>query len=208
MTSNRLELLIGTGNRGKAAEIQRALGDLGISFLTLADLDRAQTVNESGVTYEENAILKAKGYARQSGHWTLADDSGLEVDALDGAPGVLSARFAGTTATDRNRIEFLLAQLAPATNRAARFVSVVALSDPTSRVVNVECGVCEGEIIDSPCGNSGFGYDPIFIPHGFNATFGELSSDIKDAVSHRGKALRAMRTFLAQAMTDLLITQT
>src|SRR5258706_16337929 len=108
MTESRLELLLGTANRAKTDEIRHVLGDLGIQFLTLERLSKAQTVKETGASYEENAILKAESYSRQSGLWTLADDSGLEVDALHGAPGILSARFAGTAATDRDRINFLL----------------------------------------------------------------------------------------------------
>ena len=198
MNSHHLDLLLGTANRAKAAEIRRALRDLGIRIHTLEDLKETEAVDESGVTYEENAILKAKAYAKKTSLWTLADDSGLEVDALDGAPGVFSARFAGLEASDRDRIDFLLAQLGPSENRAARFVSVVVLCDPDSRVVKVESGICEGAIIDSPRGTNGFGYDPIFAPRGFKETFGELSSDIKDAISHRARALLAMRAFLTK----------
>jgi len=201
-----LELLLGTHNPGKASEISRALSGLGIHFLTLEDFPQVQTVRESGETYEENAILKAKAYAQQCGLWTLADDSGLEVMALDGAPGVLSARYAGAAASDSNRIAFLLEALArrSTSNRVARFTSVVALVDAHSRVINVEYGLCEGTIIDSPRGNHGFGYDPIFVPQGFDDTFAELSSETKDAISHRGKALQAMRHFLGQLIASNL----
>ena len=201
-----LELLLGTHNAGKAAEIRDALGDLGIHFLTLEHFLQAQPVKESGATYEENAILKAKAYSQQCGLWTLADDSGLEVEALDGAPGVFSARYAGTGASDRDRIDLLLEQLArtSAADRAARFVSVVALADSQSKVIKVEYGVCEGTIIDSPRGSNGFGYDPIFVPRGFNTTFAELSCDTKDVISHRGKALRAMRAFLTELISSNL----
>jgi XTP/dITP diphosphohydrolase len=200
--SRPLELLLGTANRAKTVEIRRALRDLDIHFKTLQDLNYSKTVNESGATYEANARLKAEAYSRQSGLWTLADDSGLEVDALDGAPGIFSARFAGIAASDRDRISVLLEQLGGDQQSAARFVSVVALSNPAAQVVKVECGICEGTIIDSPRGENGFGYDPIFIPLGFNATFGELASETKDDISHRGKALRAMHTFLAQLIAQ------
>jgi XTP/dITP diphosphohydrolase len=195
-----LRLLLGTHNQGKAIEISNVFRDLGINFFTLRAFPQAQTVKETGATYEENAILKARGYARQSGLWTLADDSGLEVDALDGAPGVLSARYAGAGASDKDRIDLLLEQLSDSTpdKRTARFVSVVALADSNASVVKVEYGVCEGTVVESPRGTNGFGYDPIFVPRGFSATFAELPSETKDVISHRGKALEAMRGFLAQ----------
>ena len=193
-----LKLLLGTYNQGKATEISNVLRDLDINFSTLKSFPQAQPVKEAGATYEENAILKAQGYARQSGLWTLADDSGLEVDALDGAPGVLSARYAGAGASDRDRIDLLLEQLSTCApdKRAARFMSVVALADSNARVVKVEYGVCEGTIVESPRGTNGFGYDPIFVPQGYTETFAELPSAIKDVISHRGKALEAMRSFL------------
>ena len=201
-----LELLLGTHNPGKASEISRALGGLGIKFLTLEDFRQVETVEESGKTYEENAILKARAYARQCGLWTLADDSGLEVVALDGIPGVFSARYAGAGASDSDRIAFLLAEMArrSTSDHTARFISVVALVDAQSQLINVEYGLCEGTIIDSPRGNHGFGYDPIFVPQGFDATFAELSSETKDAISHRGKALQAMRHFLGQLIASNL----
>jgi XTP/dITP diphosphohydrolase len=198
MTQPKLEILLGTGNPGKTAEICVALQDLGIHFLTLNDFPQALAVEESGVTYEENAILKATDYARQFGCWTLADDSGLEVDALGGAPGVLSARYAGTDASDADRIDLLLDQIAaaPIDKRQARFVCALVLADSSSRVIHVAHGVCEGTITTAPRGGNGFGYDPIFIPYGYDATFGELPPDIKDVISHRGKALIQMRGFL------------
>lgn len=206
MTETKLELLLGTGNFGKRAEISGALRDLGIHFLSLEHVLHAEPVKESGATYEENAILKARAYAQEFGSWTLADDSGLEVEALCGAPGVFSARYAGAGTSDSDRISLLLAQLAgaPVNNRRARFVSSLALADSNSRVINVARGVCEGTISDSPRGGHGFGYDPIFIPHGFIATFGELPDDVKNAISHRGKALRTMRAFLTELISSNL----
>jgi XTP/dITP diphosphohydrolase len=201
-----LKLLLGTYNAGKAVEISGVLKDLGIGFLTLGDFSQAQTVEESGATYEENAVLKAQGYAQQSGLWTLADDSGLEVDALGGAPGVLSARYAGAGAADADRVELLLKQLAvrSASDRSARFICVIALADSSARIIKTAYGVCEGSIIDSPRGTNGFGYDPIFRPQGFSSTFAELPSETKDAISHRGKALAAMRRFLVQLIVSNL----
>lgn len=196
----KLKLLLGTYNAGKALEISSGLRDLGIAFFTLGDFSQVQTVEESGATYEENAILKAQGYARQTGLWTLADDSGLEVDALSGAPGVLSARFGGAGASDSDRIARLLSELEGISpeNRRARFVSAIALADSAAKVMKVERGICVGTIIDSARGSNGFGYDPIFVPHGFTSTFAELPADTKDAISHRGQALQAMHRFLEQ----------
>lgn len=199
-----LKLLLGTYNAGKAVEISSVLKDLGIEFSSLRDFPQVQIVEESGSTYEENAILKAQGYARQTALWTLADDSGLEVDALGGAPGVWSARYAGAGAADGDRIVRLLGELEgiPASDRTARFVSVVALTDSAAKLVRVERGICEGSIIDSARGSNGFGYDPIFVPQGFMSTFAELPAETKDVISHRGKALQAMQHFLTQLITS------
>jgi XTP/dITP diphosphohydrolase len=193
-----MQLLIGTRNRGKAKEISALLGNLSFIFLTLNDFPDAPEVAEAGSTYEDNAILKAESYARHCGVLTLADDSGLEVSALNGAPGVLSARYAGEGASDGDRVNLLLAQLTniPDVGRRARFVSVVALAHPENGIMRTETGICEGSIIASPRGSNGFGYDPIFVPEGFESTFGELPSTIKDRISHRGKALEAMASFL------------
>ena len=204
LSEKYLKLLIGTHNVGKAIEISHVLEDLKLTFLTLRDIKVTQPVPESGRTYEENAILKAEGYARQSGLLTLADDSGLEVDALNGAPGVFSARYSGPAASDRDRIDLLLAQLErnPRSKRTARFVSVVALASPDAGVIKTEYGTCEGTIIDSPRGTNGFGYDPIFVPEGFNVTFAELPSTTKDVISHRGRALHAIKQFMMQLITQ------
>ena len=196
------DLLIATGNTGKAAEIRVLLGNLPISLRTLIDFPNVRPVVESGNTYEENAVLKARSYARQTALFALADDSGLEVEALGGAPGVISARYAGQGASDNDRVAFLLRELAnaPSANRSARFVCVIALADSTSAIVDVESGVCEGQIIDEPRGANGFGYDPIFIPQGFDKTFAELPNKIKNDISHRGRALQAARAFLERLL--------
>jgi XTP/dITP diphosphohydrolase len=193
-----MKLLIGTRNRGKAEEIANIFSGLNLKFLTLNDFSNVEEVEESGNTYRENAILKAEGYARQCGVLTLADDSGLEVNALNGAPGVRSARYAGEGASDQDRLAYLLAEVAkvPNADRGARFVSVVALAQPENGFLRSQTGICEGSLVDSPRGTNGFGYDPIFVPTGFDATFGELPSSIKDKISHRGKALAALRPFL------------
>ncbi|HXM34348.1 MAG TPA: RdgB/HAM1 family non-canonical purine NTP pyrophosphatase [Pyrinomonadaceae bacterium] len=199
-----LDLLIATGNAGKVAEIRAVLGDLPINFRTLTDFPEIGPVEESGSTYEENAVLKARAYAQQTGLWALADDSGFEVKALAAAPGVFSARYAGEGASDSDRIAFLLRQLdrVSSMDRDARFVCVAALADSTSSLVNVEYGVCEGLVIDNPRGEDGFGYDPIFVPEGFDKTFAELPRDVKNAISHRARALHLMRPFLEQLVAS------
>jgi XTP/dITP diphosphohydrolase len=200
--STPLDLLIATGNIGKLVEMRVLLGQLPINLMTLKDFPGILEVEESGATYEENAVLKAKGYAQQTGLWALADDSGFEVEALGRAPGVISARYAGAGASDRDRIDFLLGQLDDASDRRARFMCVAALADATGMIASITQGVCEGRVIDEVRGGNGFGYDPIFIPQGFEQTFAELNSDIKNNISHRAKALHAMRPFLEQLIRE------
>lgn len=168
------------------------------------------TVAETGNTYEDNATLKALAYAEQTGICAIADDSGLEVEALDGRPGVLSARFGGADASDENRTQKLLRELLdqPDRERTARFVCCIVFAGWSSgsrltaagaeapRVLNVSLGVCEGTIAREPRETLGFGYDPVFIPTGFTETFGELSADVKARLSHRAKALSDTRMFL------------
>jgi XTP/dITP diphosphohydrolase len=193
------ELLIATGNKGKVAEFQSLLASLPLRLRGLAEFPAIGEVEETGSTFSDNAVLKASAYARGTGLWTLADDSGLEVDSLGGAPGVFSARYGGVGADDARRIELLLGELSQyaGQERRARFVCVIAIADPVGRIANVSTGRCEGLIADSPRGTQGFGYDPIFVPHGFDQTFGELSPNIKHGISHRALALRKARTFLA-----------
>jgi len=203
MKSTRL--LIGTNNSGKAVEIAGVLSDLDLTFVSLGDFKDVEEIAETGETYEENATLKAEGYARQFGLLTLADDSGLEVAALNGAPGVLSARYAGVGVSDSDRIQRLLSEISAqgSTDRSARFVSVVALADSKGELIRLERGICEGKIIEAPRGNTGFGYDPIFIPDGFDLTFGELSATTKDVISHRARALQQMREFVIHYQHEL-----
>ena len=193
-------LLIATRNPGKVREIESILADSGWSFTSLQSFPGVDTPAESGATYAENAILKARFYSLATGMCALADDSGLEVEALAGAPGVYSARYAGDNASDADRRTLLLSELAkiPNVNRRARFIAVVAISDAQSSVLNVSEGICEGSIIFSPRGNGGFGYDPLFVPDGYNETFAELSEDIKNRISHRARALLKTRDFLSQ----------
>ena len=191
-------LVIATRNRGKLLELRAMIRDLPLVLLDLHSFPSIQTIPETGTTFAENASLKAAGYAVQIGDMTLADDSGLEVDALGGAPGVLSARYAGNGASDAERVGKLLTELSPVKypERTARFVSVIAIADREGAILNVSQGVCEGRIAATPRGRNGFGYDPVFIPRGFDQTFAELPPLLKNRISHRGKALAAVTNFL------------
>ncbi len=192
------ELLIATGNKGKVAELRQLLAGLTLRLRDLAEFPRALEVEETGQTFAVNAALKAQGYAGQTGLWTLADDSGLEVEALGGAPGVYSARYGGEGLTDADRVNRLLGELArvDAKDRRARFVCVIAIADPLGHVRNLSTGTCEGRIVHAPRGTHGFGYDPVFLPDGFEQTFGELPAEIKQDISHRARALKAASSFL------------
>lgn len=192
------ELLIATHNQGKVREFASLLSDMPVRLRGLAQFAHVVEVDETGATFAENAALKARSYAAQTGVWTLADDSGLEVDALGGAPGVFSARYGGEDASDADRIARLLSELAQTRDdaRRARFVCAIAIAHPATATLDIFTGACEGHIAPHPRGAHGFGYDPLFIPEGYTETFGELTGDIKDLLSHRARALRAARTFL------------
>ena len=193
------ELLIATGNGGKIAEFRSLLAPLPLELRTLKEFPGIGEVEETGRTFSENAVLKATVYGRQSRLWTLADDSGLEVDALGGAPGLYSSRYGGPGLTDSQRVERLLEELAqlPQRERRARFVCVVAIADGMGRIGNISTGSCEGRIAIAPRGTEGFGYDPVFLPDGFDQTFGELPAAIKLNISHRALAIKAAYSFLA-----------
>ena len=198
------ELLIATSNEGKAREISRILRPLPMQIRSLRDFPLLHLVDETAETYEENAIAKAIGYAAQTGLYALADDSGLEVDALAGRPGFLSARYGGIALSDVDRNQKLLTSLAhiDGSKRAARFVSVAVLAKPSEdtttkgTVLAVERGICEGRIALTQRGDHGFGYDSIFIPNGYHESFGELTDSIKDKISHRAQSMLRMRAFL------------
>ncbi|HEY0384535.1 MAG TPA: XTP/dITP diphosphatase [Pyrinomonadaceae bacterium] len=192
------QLLIATFNAGKVREFASLLVTLSLRLHSLDEFPAIREVAETGATFAENAILKAEGYARQTQLWTLADDSGLEVQALDGAPGVLSARYAGPQATDAERIALLLDELAKTNDeqRRARFICNIAVADPDGQVLKLVEGICEGHLARAPRGTNGFGYDPVFIPEGYQQTFGELPVEVKKSVSHRARALAAASTFL------------
>jgi XTP/dITP diphosphohydrolase len=192
------ELLIATSNAGKVREALPLLDGLPLRWRSLAEFPGIAEVEETGATFAENAALKATAYAAQTGLWTLADDSGLEVDALGGAPGIFSARYGGKGASDAERIARLLDELSRTgdSERRARFVCVIAIADPDARLVNTSTGTCEGSIAFAPRGEGGFGYDPVFIPDGYQESFGELPPELKQRISHRARALGAARSFL------------
>ena len=191
-------LLVATRNEGKLEELRQLLDDLPLELYGLTDFPDVETVPETGETFIENASLKATGYAMQTGLLTLADDSGLEVHALGGAPGIRSARYAGESASDADRTARLLAELSniPAAKRSARFVAAVAIATSEGQILNVSVGTCEGHIDFAPHGSGGFGYDPVFIPSGYDKSFAELESAIKNQISHRARALSGTREFL------------
>ncbi len=201
-----LNLLVGTQNPGKQREYRDLLAGLPVQWLFPADLGLADfTPDESGTTFEENARRKALAYARAANLPALTDDSGLEVDALDGAPGVLSARYAGPDAMDEDRYRKLLAVLAdvPDSQRTARFVCVVALGLPAGEVYTAR-GVLEGSIGREPRGTEGFGYDPVFVlPPPDGRHLAELPAAEKHAISHRGRALQAFKPRLLELLADL-----
>lgn len=192
-------LLIATKNPAKVREYSRLLQGIPYEIVTLAEEGIYQVVDETGETLEENATLKAKSYACQSNLLTLADDSGLEVDALGGEPGVLSARFAGEGASDNERIDYLLAKLTgiPWEERTARFRCIIAIASPQGEVELCQ-GECRGIIAFEPKGENGFGYDPIFYLHRLEKTMAELTMDEKNEVSHRGQAVRKACRVLEQ----------
>jgi XTP/dITP diphosphohydrolase len=191
-------LLLATRNRGKLREYRSLLADLPFEWVLLQEVGLHHlAVPEIGATFEENARLKAVAYARASGLLTLADDSGLEVDALGGGPGVRSARYAGARASDAERTRKLLAALEGEPDRAARFRCVVAIATPAGEVQTAE-GVCVGRIGYEPRGEHGFGYDPVFVLAGREETMAQLPVAEKNAVSHRARALAAARPILAR----------
>ncbi len=189
-------LVIATRNQDKAREIAAMLADLPFEFASLLDYPDAPEVEETGATFAQNAVLKARAYAGYTGELTLADDSGLEVDALDGAPGVLSSRFAPT---DPERIAKLLDLMkdVPDGRRSARFRCAAAIADPAGRVETCEDTV-EGLIAPEPKGDNGFGYDPVFYLPGLGKHMAQLSPDEKNAISHRGRAIRKAKQLLTR----------
>jgi XTP/dITP diphosphohydrolase len=192
------DLLLASQNAGKLAEMKILVAGLPFRVLGPRDVGIEEAPEETGTTFLENAILKARYYAGRSGRLTVADDSGLSVDALDGGPGLFSSRFGGEGASDDDRNRLLLKKLegVPADRRTARFTSAVAVARGSDVLFTVQEAV-EGLIADHPRGGNGFGYDPLFFYPPFGRTFGECPHEEKDRVSHRGKAFARLRTFLA-----------
>ncbi|HWE92943.1 MAG TPA: RdgB/HAM1 family non-canonical purine NTP pyrophosphatase [Tepidisphaeraceae bacterium] len=194
-------MLIATGNAGKVKEFRAMLGSDRFVWHDLSEFPAHVPVPETGETFHDNACLKAAGYAKQAATWALADDSGLEVDALGGKPGVHSARWAqlsGTGSGDADNNATLLKQLegVPDDRRTARFVCVLALSDPAGNIVLTARDTVEGRILHAPRGNNGFGYDPLFLIDSLGNTTAELPPEKKHEISHRGKALRRLRVMM------------
>ena len=191
------KLLIASRNQKKKKELQQILSELNFELLSLDELPPLPEVEEDGQTFAENAIKKAVTVAQQTGMLTLADDSGLVVDALQGAPGVFSARYSGAQSNDeKNNRKLLTAmQNIADSDRTARFICVIALAKPDGNVQTVE-GSCEGMIDRTLKGSEGFGYDPLFIPTGFELSFAQLSPQIKNTISHRAKALALIKPIL------------
>jgi non-canonical purine NTP pyrophosphatase (RdgB/HAM1 family) len=194
-----LKLLLATGNLKKLKEIEEILKDLPVECLTLRDFPGIREVEETGKTFEENAGIKALGYAGQTGLLTLGEDSGICCDALDGAPGVFSARFCGESKSDDANNEKLLAMMnhVPEGRRTAYYESSIALAEP-GKLVGVVKGQVHGMIARSLSGSGGFGYDPLFFYPPFGKTFGEVSSEMKHSVSHRGQALGRFRALFQE----------
>lgn len=199
-------LLLATRNEGKVREFRALLAGLPVPIETLASHPEAGDLEETGKGFEENARLKASAAARSTGLWALGEDSGLMVDALGGAPGVLSARYAGVHGDDRANNAKLIRDLQGVQDRTARYVCAVALARPDGDVVAVAQGTCEGHVVEEPRGAGGFGYDPYFVAAGESRTNAELDPEEKDAISHRGQALRSMvpllRVYLATSGAD------
>ena len=176
-----MELLIATRNAGKVAELEKLLAGLPVSLRGLNDFSNVPEAEETGATFAENAQIKARFYAARTGLFALADDSGLEVEALGGAPGIFSARYAGDAASDRERREKLLRELDATgdAERRARFVCAIAIADAGGEIKHLAEGACEGKIARAAAGANGFGYDALFIPDNYAQTFGELPDELK-----------------------------
>jgi XTP/dITP diphosphohydrolase len=192
------KILLATNNPGKIAELRSMIAELPFEICGIADFPDIVEVEETGSTIGENARLKATGYALQTGVTAMADDSGLEVDGLDGRPGVLSARYGGEGTSFEKKMKMLLGELekADSPDRSAQFSCAIAISDENGRILFESEGICRGRIALSPIGTGGFGYDPIFVPDGYEQTFGELSGAVKHNISHRSRAFSQIIPFL------------
>jgi len=192
-----MKIVLATGNQGKVRELKDILSDLDVEILSLQDFPEIGEIIEDGATFEENAVKKAKAVCEATGLTAVADDSGLEVDYLDGAPGIYSARFAGESKNDLDNNLKLLSMLedVPDEKRTARFRCVIAISTPCGELYTAE-GACDGVIGREMKGNKGFGYDPLFYLPEYGQTFAELPPEIKNKISHRGRALAKAKAVL------------
>lgn len=188
------KLILASRNKNKIEEMKQLVAHLGIEVFSALDFPELEEVEEDKPTLEGNALKKARYVHQKTGIAALSDDTGLEVDALNGAPGVLSARYAGENATYEDNVLKLLSAMQGQSNRMARFRTVVALVDSENEYTFE--GICEGKIIEKQIGKKGFGYDPIFIPTEFAETFAQMNADIKNLISHRGKAVQKFVDFL------------
>lgn len=197
------DLVLATKNPGKIEELKALLADMGVSVLSLRDFPDMPEIEETGDTFAENAEIKATTVARVTRKLTLADDSGLEVDALGGRPGVLSSRFGGPGASDREKYLRILELLegVPDEKRTARFRAAVAIATPEGETVIVE-GTCEGRIAHGPSGEGGFGYDPVFYIPEVGQTMAEVPSDVKNRISHRARAMQSAKRILQQYLAS------
>ena len=198
------KLLVATHNRGKVVEYSEMLAALEVQWLGLDDIGVTLEVDETGDTFEANAILKSRTYAQTTGLLTLADDSGLEVDALGGAPGIYTARYGGPGLNPQQRYEFLLRNLRDVAwpQRSARFRCVIALAAEDGTPIGTAEGICEGMIATEAAGDGGFGYDPVFYLPARQKTMGQLAPVEKHAISHRGRALQAIEPLLRKVLQD------
>jgi len=188
------EIVIATRNAGKLKELESLLEGVFEKIFSLRDFEGVPDIEEDGKTFRENALKKARAIATALGKPSLADDSGLKVEALGGRPGVFSSRYAGERGGDKGNIRKLLTELSGVQNRKAKFICVLALVFPDGKEITAE-GVCEGEIIEEPRGEGGFGYDPVFLT-GLGRTMAELTLDEKNIISHRARAVKALITYI------------
>jgi len=199
----KIEVVIATRNSGKLREIQAILSPLGLKILSLRDFPEVPEIIEDGQTFEENAVKKAAAVSRQTSRMAIADDSGLAVDALQGRPGVFSSRYAGEKATDAERYQKLLKEMAgtPQGKRGASFICAMAVASPKGKVEVVE-GECRGEIAFAPKGSHGFGYDPVFYLPEWGKTMAELEAEVKNRISHRAQALEKLKKVLPKFLKE------
>lgn len=196
------KLLVATHNQGKVAEFAEMLADLAIEWLSLDEIGVEKDVDETGSTFRENAVLKAQTYARMTGLLTLADDSGLQVDALNGEPGIYTARYGGAGLNHEGRYQLLLQNMegVPWDQRTARFRCVIALAASDGKLLGAEDGICEGMIALEPAGDGGFGYDPVFFLPEREKTMAQVGSAVKHTISHRGQAMQAIEPLLRRLL--------